>query len=105
MLGLERLSPERVDTELGVIPLFVAIAPSDLILLKVLLESFEGIGVIRTQDRCYTNGRALIVVIVVPDFVDDARALLGEFLETATCEVVAETPELLAELKRDLLEG
>lgn len=105
MPGLDRLSPERVDAQLGVVPLFISIAPADVISLKILLESYEGVGVIRTQDRFLTSDRALLVLLLVVDALEDARSLLSEFLETASFEVIDETPELLAQLKVDLLEG
>jgi len=104
MPALDCLSLDRIDAELGLVPLFVSIAPADLISLKVLLESYEGVGVIRTQERCFAPGRALIVMLLVADAIEDARSLLSEFLETASFELIDETPELLAELKRDLLE-
>ncbi len=56
----------------GVVPILLELAPVDIALVKFLLESYEGIAVIRTMDR----RRALIVVLVSRDFLDVARGIL-----------------------------
>lgn len=56
----------------GVVPIFLALAPADIALVKFLFESYEGVAVIRTMDR----HRAVIVAMVSADFEDVARAIL-----------------------------
>lgn len=55
-----------------IVPYVLEVAPEDIALVKFLFESYEEVGIVRTLDR----RRALIVVLVVPDFVADAEALV-----------------------------
>lgn len=58
----------------SIVPIVLEVAPPDIALIKFLFESYEEIGIVRTLDR----RRALIVILVVPDFVEDAEALVHE---------------------------
>jgi hypothetical protein len=49
-------------------------APADIALAKFLFESYEEVGLVRTIDR----RAAIIVVLVVPDFLPTARAILAD---------------------------
>jgi uncharacterized protein DUF4911 len=46
--------------------------PVDIALVKFLFESYEEIAIVRTVDR----HTAIIVVLVVPDFLPVARAVI-----------------------------
>ena len=105
MIERFHFSRDDVDPELGVLALFLSVPRKDLIAVKVLLESFEGIGVIRSQQPRYTPERSLIVMLLVPDFLDCARRLLAELSEMTAAEVVAPSAAMLAELKAELLGG
>ena len=72
-----------LDPALGAHPLFVSVARAEVIYFKVLLESFEGIACYRTQNAEHHPGRALIVVLVAPDFAADAIAIVEEAAATA----------------------
>ena len=58
--------------------------PVDIALVKFLFESYEEIAIVRTVDR----HSAIIVVLVVPDFLPVARAVIEalhgqiDFIET-----------------------
>lgn len=54
--------------------IYLRVNPADIALVKFLIESYEGIGVVRTVDR----RAAIIVVLVVSDFLTVARELLDE---------------------------
>lgn len=56
-----------------VIPIFLRVQPRDIALIKFVVESYEGVGILRTIDRRV----ALIVLLVAPDFIDSARAILA----------------------------
>lgn len=58
----------------SIVPIVLEVAPPDIALFKFLFESYEEIGIVRTLDR----RRAVIVILVVPDFVDDAEELVRE---------------------------
>lgn len=53
--------------------MYFALSPEDIAYVKFIVESYDGIGIIRTVDR----KQAVIVVLVVEDFLDTARALFA----------------------------
>ncbi|MBI4517475.1 MAG: DUF4911 domain-containing protein [Deltaproteobacteria bacterium] len=55
-----------------VVPIYLRVAPGDIALLKFLIESYEGIAVVRTIER----RAAVIVILAVPDFLSTVRAAL-----------------------------
>lgn len=91
------------DAELGVVPVFLSVARADLIYVKVLLESFEGIGVMRSEEPFYGDDRALIVLLIVPDAAADAEAVLGDASQFTDLRVETVTHERLQRLRDDLL--
>lgn len=52
--------------------IFLEIRPEDIAYVKFIFESYEGVGIIRTVDR----KKAVIVVMVVRDFLETARLIL-----------------------------
>ena len=67
---MSRGNPETVEIHLE-------IRPEDIVVVKLIVEAHEGIGVLRTIDR----RRALIVVMVAADMERDARAMLASLRE------------------------
>jgi len=53
---------------------YLQLAPQDIALLKFLFESYEEVGIVRTVDR----RAAVIVILVVADFLSEARAILDD---------------------------
>jgi len=47
-------------------------APEHIAYIKLIFESYEEVGIIRTVDR----KKSIIVLLAMPDFVDDARAII-----------------------------
>ncbi len=60
---------------------YLRLAPADIALVKFLFESYEGVGVVRTVDR----RAAIIVVLVVPDLLPVARAILDDLRAQIAC--------------------
>lgn len=58
--------------------LYLRIAPADIAFIKFIFESYEEVGLIRTIDR----HAAVIVLLVVPDFLPTARAILDDLRQT-----------------------
>ncbi len=56
-----------------IVEIFLELPPADIAFVKFILESYEGVGVMRTIDRT----KALVVLMIAADFLDDARALLA----------------------------
>jgi uncharacterized protein DUF4911 len=57
---------------MDLIEIYLRIRREDIALLKFVVESYEGIGIVRTLDR----KRATVVVLAMPDAIDDVRAVL-----------------------------
>ena len=93
-----------LDPRLGVHVIFVSVPRAEVIFVKVLLESFEGVAAYRTQNAEHVPGRALIAVLAPPDFVDDTRRILAEIVETADVVAYAPTAADLTKLYADLFE-
>jgi hypothetical protein len=53
--------------------IYFEVRTEDIAYVKFVIESYEGVGLIRTVDR----KKAVIVVLIVEDFLDDGRALLA----------------------------
>jgi len=52
--------------------IYLKIRPEDIAYVKFIFESYEGVGIIRTVDR----KKAVIVLLVVDDFLSVARSIL-----------------------------
>lgn len=82
--------------------IYLAVRPQDIAYVKFVFESYEGVGLIRTVDR----KKAVIVLLVVDDFLNVARSILTSLKgEVSLCEIArpGETGEdwLLKELAAD----
>jgi Domain of unknown function (DUF4911) len=83
-------------------PLYLQVAPPDIALVKFLFESYEGVGVVRTIDR----RTAIIVILVVEDFLPIAREILRELGTRIACtEVDAPADEADDWLMREIGDG
>jgi len=59
------------------IEIYLRIQREDVALIKFVLESYEGIGIVRTIDR----KKATVVVLAMPDLIDHVRAVLESLRE------------------------
>jgi len=71
-----------------VIPIFVRVPRAEIGYLKFIFESYEGVAVVRTLDRY----EALVVVLAVPDFLDDTGRILDALTAEIGCERVQRPP-------------
>jgi hypothetical protein len=71
-----------VDTD--VIPLQLQVARRDIAYVKFVIESYEGVAVTRTLDR----HAAVVVVLVAPDSLADARRIIEALQAEGACEEV-----------------
>ena len=65
-------------------PIFLRLSPQDIALVKFLFESYEGVAIVRTVDR----RAAIIVVLVSPDFLAVARAILDDLHSASPIEEI-----------------
>ena len=68
-----------------VVPIYVRVHSRDIALIKFVIESYEGVAIVRTIDRA----AAVIVLLVVPDSVPTVRAILASLAEQMPWEEVA----------------
>ncbi len=61
----------------NLITIYLRIQREDIALVKFIFESYEGIGIVRTVDK----KKATVVILVVPDFIIQARAILDSLRE------------------------
>ncbi len=54
------------------IDIYLRVERADIALIKCVIESYEDLGIVRTID----NTKAIIVLLIVPDFIEDAWAAL-----------------------------
>lgn len=62
---------------MDLIEIYLRIRREDIALLKFVIESYEGIGIVRTIDR----KKATVVVLAMPDLIDHVRAVLESLRE------------------------
>ena len=62
---------------MDLIEIYLRIQREDIALLKFVIESYEGIGIVRTIDR----KRATVVVLAMPDLREQVRAVLESLRE------------------------
>ena len=94
-----------IEPSLGVHVVFLSTPREEVIYVKVLLESYEGIASYRTQNSEHVPGRALIAVLVAPDFADDATAALQEIVASTGAVQHAAGPVELTGLQISLEPG
>ena len=68
----------------SVVAIALRMAPEHIAYVKFLFESYEEVGIVRTVDR----RAAVIVILVVPDFLSVARAIVAEVCAQIACEEV-----------------
>ena len=74
----------RADVE----PLFLHVPREEIAYVKFVFESYEGVAVTRTIDR----HAALLVVLVAPDFLAQARTIVRALADEARCREVERPP-------------
>ena len=72
-----------------VVPIFLRVRRADIAYIKFVVESYEGLGIVRTLDR----HAAIIVMLVTPDFEPTARELVTTLRERLPCEEIAWPPQ------------
>ena len=95
---LERALGE-FNAELGVHTAYFTLPTTNVAYVMSVLESYESIGVARSHDPAFGEGRVLMVAMLVPDFVAVAAEVLTELEEQADLVFVEATPERIAGLR------
>jgi len=64
-----------------VVPIYLSLPPREIAYVKFVFESYEGVAVVRTLDR----HAATLVVLAVPDFEREARAVVEAMTAEGVC--------------------
>lgn len=70
-------------------PIFLRVRRADIAYIKFVIESYEGVGIVRTIDR----HAAIIVVLATSDFADTARRIVATIATRVPCEEIPRPPE------------
>lgn len=62
---------------MDLIDIYLRVEREDIAFVKFVIESYEEFGIVRTVDR----KKAVIVLLIVPDFIGPARAALDGLRE------------------------
>jgi len=62
---------------MDLVEIYLRIQRTDIVLLKFVVESYEGIGIVRTIDR----KKATVVILAMPDLIDHMWAVLESLRE------------------------
>lgn len=80
--GADTVRPPAAD----VVPIVLRLPRGEIAYVKFLVESYEGIGVVRTLDRY----EARLVIMAVPDFLPEVRTIVdGLCADVPGCEELA----------------
>ena len=73
-----------------VVPVFLVVPRAEIGYVKFIFESYEGLAVLRTIDR----QRGLLVVLAVPDGLDQVRLVVSSLAEEIGACCVPRPPEV-----------
>jgi hypothetical protein len=71
-----------------VVPIFLQVPRAEIGYVKFVFESYEGVAVLRTIDR----RAGILVVLAVPDFLDQARSIVAALAGEMECREIDPPP-------------
>ncbi len=70
--------------------IFLEIRPQDIAYLKFVIESYEGVGIIRTVDQ----KRAIVDLLVVESSLQTARSILASLQDEVPLKEIPRPPDI-----------
>ncbi len=70
--------------------IYLAVRSEDIAYIKFIFESYEGVGIVRTVDR----KKAVIVLMVVEDFLQTARLILDSLKSEVSLNEIPRPAEI-----------
>lgn len=67
-----------------IVPILLRVPRHDIAYVKFVIESYEGVAVTRTLDP----GAGVVVAMVAPDFLADARRIVASLAAEGACEEI-----------------
>ncbi len=70
--------------------IFLELLPEDIAYLKFIVESYEGVGIVRTVDQ----KRAIVDLLVVEDFMQTALSILASLQQEVSFAEIPRPPDI-----------
>ncbi len=70
--------------------IFLEILPEDIAYLKFIVESYEGVGIVRTVDQ----KRAIVDLLVVEDFLQTTLYILASLQQEVSLTEIPRPPDI-----------
>jgi len=70
--------------------IFLELLPEDIAYLKFIIESYEGVGIVRTVDQ----KRAIVDLLVVEDFMQTALSILASLQQEVSFAEIPRPPDI-----------
>ena len=70
--------------------IFLELLPEDIAYLKFIIESYEGVGIVRTVDQ----KRAIVDLLVVEDFMQTALSILASLQQEISFAEIPRPPDI-----------
>ena len=83
------------------VPIFIAIAPKDIVFFNFIVESYEGLGEVRTI--CPEKGQ--LVVLTLPDMETAVRELVASIQSEISIRIIPKPAEIENDWLLDNLVG
>jgi len=81
------------EAENEVAEIYLRVERKDIAYIKFIVESHEGVGIVRTLNR----HSAVIVILAAPDFEDTAREIVLALSERLLCEEIPRPAEAMTD--------
>ncbi len=80
---------EPSSPSLDAVRIFLRLPRRDIAYFKFVLESYEGMAVVRTEDK----RAGIVMLLVAPDFVEEVEGLIEELGREVALEVIDGPPK------------
>lgn len=97
------IPPNSYDAALGLHAVFIEMVRPESVHLKLVLETYEGIAVVRNVEPDSGGNQVRQVLLIVGDFVSVAEDVLGEFDIEVPLRLLEPTEAMREDLRRQLL--
>jgi hypothetical protein len=94
---------EGYDEALGLCPLFFRVPRREAVYVRGVLDSYECLGVVRSEETGLEYERPLMVLLAPADFRSDALDVLGRLAVEVGLSLESPTPGQLELLRRRIL--
>jgi len=82
------LNQNKTQQTLEMSPIFLRLAPNDIVYLKAILESYDELGVLRTLDQKTGD----VVILSLPDLKPDLEGLLSSLANEISFTILDAAP-------------